>query len=216
MGGTHVALMAAALAFGTTVIENAAREPEVVDLAECLNKMGAKIRGAGTPRIEIEGVARLGGTRHEVLPDRIETGTYAMAVAMTGGDVILKDTRAELLHAALDVLATTGAEVTQVEGGILQAIGWTLKERVRFDATRITSRDWTSYPVLTFAEVPELDVRVVDRPGTPPLGAGECSLGPTAAAIANAIADAAGVRLRDLPLTPDVVRAAVARRAERT
>ncbi len=108
VGGTHVALMAAALAYGTTVIENAAREPEVVDLAECLNKMGAKIRGAGTPRIEIEGVARLGGARHAVLPDRIETGTYAMAVAMAGGDVILKDTRADLLHSALDVLSTTG------------------------------------------------------------------------------------------------------------
>ena len=103
VGGTHVALMAAALAYGTTVIENAAREPEVVDLAECLNKMGAKIRGAGTPHIEIEGVARLNGARHAVLPDRIETGTYAMAVAMAGGDVVLKDTRADLLHAALHV-----------------------------------------------------------------------------------------------------------------
>ena len=90
VGGTHVALMAAALAYGTTVIENAAREPEVVDLAECLNKMGAQIRGAGTPRIEIEGVARLDGARHAVLPDRIETGTYAMAVAMAGGDVVLE------------------------------------------------------------------------------------------------------------------------------
>src|SRR5207244_3389866 len=113
VGGTHVALMAASLAYGTTVIENAAREPEVVDLAECLNKMGAKIRGAGTPRIEIEGVARLNGARHAVLPDRIETGTYAMAVAMAGGDVVLKDTRAELLHSALDVLSTTGAEISQ-------------------------------------------------------------------------------------------------------
>src|SRR6195952_387142 len=112
VGGTHVALMAAALAYGTTVIENAAREPEVVDLAECLNKMGAKIRGAGTPRIEIEGVARLNGARHAVLPDRIETGTYAMAVAMAGGDVVLKDTRADLLHSALDVLSTTGAEIS--------------------------------------------------------------------------------------------------------
>ncbi len=73
VGGTHVALMAAALAYGTSVIDNAAREPEVVDLADCLNKMGARIKGAGTPRIEIEGVARLNGARHEVLPDRIET-----------------------------------------------------------------------------------------------------------------------------------------------
>src|ERR1700751_3938611 len=81
VGGTHTAVMAAALANGTTVIENAAREPEITDLADCLNKMGARISGAGTPRIVIEGVAKLRGARHAVLPDRIETGTYAMAVA---------------------------------------------------------------------------------------------------------------------------------------
>ncbi len=136
VGGTHVALMAAALAYGTTVIENAAREPEVVDLAECLVKMGARIRGAGTPRIEIEGVARLNGARHEVLPDRIETGTYAMAVAMTGGDVILENTRADLLHAALDILATTGAEITQVPDGI----------RVRRNGGGIAAVDVTTDP----------------------------------------------------------------------
>src|SRR4029078_12426415 len=89
VSGTHVALMAATLAKGTTVITNAACEPEILDVADCLNKMGAKISGAGTPRIVIEGVARLGGARHPVLPDRIETGTYAMAVAMSGGDVQL-------------------------------------------------------------------------------------------------------------------------------
>ena len=83
VGGTHTALMAAALARGTTVIENAAREPEIGDVADCLNKMGAKISGAGSSRIVVEGVARLHGARHSVLPDRIETGTYAMAVAMT-------------------------------------------------------------------------------------------------------------------------------------
>src|SRR5437763_11260098 len=83
VGGTHTALMAASLARGTTVVENAAREPEVKDLADCLVKMGAKIGGAGTSRIVVEGVARLGGVRHRVIPDRIETGTYAMAVAMT-------------------------------------------------------------------------------------------------------------------------------------
>ena len=112
VGGTHVALMAAALANGSTLIENAAREPEVVDLADCLTKMGARIEGAGTPRITIEGVSRLHGARHTVLPDRIETGTYAMAAAMVGGDVTLENTRADLLHSALDVLTTTGAEIT--------------------------------------------------------------------------------------------------------
>src|SRR5215203_3138455 len=102
VGGTHTALMAASLASGESVIENAAREPEVVDLADCLIKMGAKISGAGSSRIVIEGVSRLNGARHPVLPDRIETGTYAMAVAMTGGDVLFEGARPELLQSALD------------------------------------------------------------------------------------------------------------------
>ncbi len=118
VGGTHTALMAAALAKGTTVIENAAREPEIGDVADCLNKMGAKITGAGTSRIEVEGVARLHGARHSVLPDRIETGTYAMAVAMTGGDVLLQNARPELLQAALDVLAQSGVTITPTNEGI--------------------------------------------------------------------------------------------------
>ncbi len=118
VGGTHTALMAAALANGTTVIENAAREPEIGDVADCLNKMGAKITGAGTSQIVVEGVARLHGARHSVLPDRIETGTYAMAVAMAGGDVLLQNARPGLLQAALDVLAQTGASVTPTNEGI--------------------------------------------------------------------------------------------------
>ena len=118
VGGTHTALMAASLANGTTVIENAAQEPEIGDVADCLNKMGAKISGAGTSRIVVEGVSKLHGARHAVLPDRIETGTYAMAVAMTGGDVLLQNARPELLQAALDVLAKTGATVTPTNEGI--------------------------------------------------------------------------------------------------
>jgi len=118
VGGTHTALMAASLARGTTVIENAAREPEISDVADCLNKMGAKITGAGTSRIVVEGVARLGGARHTVLPDRIETGTYAMAVAMTGGEVTLQNARPELLQAALDVLTQAGVTITPTNEGI--------------------------------------------------------------------------------------------------
>jgi UDP-N-acetylglucosamine 1-carboxyvinyltransferase len=118
VSGTHTAMMAAALANGTTVIENAAREPEIRDVADCLNKMGAKISGAGTKRIVIEGVPRLTGARHFVLPDRIETGTYAMAVAMVGGDVMLEGARPELLQAALDVLAEAGVETTATNAGI--------------------------------------------------------------------------------------------------
>jgi UDP-N-acetylglucosamine 1-carboxyvinyltransferase len=118
VGGTHTALMAAALARGTTVIENAAREPEIADVAACLNKMGAKIAGAGTSRIVVEGVPKLAGARHRVLPDRIETGTYAMAVAMTGGNVLLENTRADLLQAALDVLVQAGVEITPTNTGV--------------------------------------------------------------------------------------------------
>src|SRR6195256_1129129 len=118
VGGTHTAIMAASLARGTTVIENAAREPEITDVADCLNKMGAKITGAGSPRIVIEGVAKLGGARDRVLPDRIETGTYAMAVAMTGGDVMLENARAELLQSGLDVLAKVGLEYNETNRGI--------------------------------------------------------------------------------------------------
>jgi UDP-N-acetylglucosamine 1-carboxyvinyltransferase len=118
VGGTHVAMMAASLANGTTVIENAACEPEVGDVAACLVKMGAKISGAGTPRIVVEGVPRLSGARHTVLPDRIETGTYAMAVAMAGGDVLLEGARPELLQAAFDVIAQAGATVVPTNSGV--------------------------------------------------------------------------------------------------
>jgi UDP-N-acetylglucosamine 1-carboxyvinyltransferase len=118
VGGTHIALMAAAMARGTTEIENAAQEPEVGDLADCLTKMGAKISGAGTSKIIVEGVDKLHGATHSVLPDRIETGTYAMAVAMTGGDVLLQNARPELLQAALDVIAQAGATVTPTNEGI--------------------------------------------------------------------------------------------------
>ena len=118
VSGTHVAMMAATLAAGNTVISNAACEPEIVDVADCLNKMGARISGAGTSRITVEGVRRLHGARHTVLPDRIETGTYAMAVAMTGGEVLLKGARPELLQSALDVLTEAGAVVTPNNEGI--------------------------------------------------------------------------------------------------
>src|SRR5260221_9226031 len=112
VSGTHVAVMAATLAKGTTVITNAACEPEVADVADCLNKMGARVSGAGTPRIVVEGVSKLHGARHTVLPDRIETGTYAMAVAMTGGDVQLAGARPQLLPLAVGNLIQAGAGVS--------------------------------------------------------------------------------------------------------
>ncbi|MGE0279365.1 MAG: UDP-N-acetylglucosamine 1-carboxyvinyltransferase [Rhizobiaceae bacterium] len=118
VGATHVLMMAASLARGETVLENAAREPEIVNLADCLNAMGAKIAGAGTSTITIQGVDSLSGARHRVIPDRIETGTYAMAVAMTGGDVLLEHARPDLLENALDVIRQTGAEITELNEGI--------------------------------------------------------------------------------------------------
>jgi UDP-N-acetylglucosamine 1-carboxyvinyltransferase len=109
--GTENLMMAAALADGETVIDNAAREPEVVDLARCLNAMGARVRGAGTDRIVVDGVERLHGARHHVLPDRIETGTFLVAAAACGGDVQLTGAAPDTLDAVLDKLREAGAQV---------------------------------------------------------------------------------------------------------
>jgi UDP-N-acetylglucosamine 1-carboxyvinyltransferase len=118
--GTENLMMAAALAEGTTIIENAAREPEVVDLANFMNKMGAKVQGAGSDIIEIEGVASLSGAglHYDILPDRIETGTYLVAAAMTAGRVRLKNTRPDLLDAVLVKLRQAGASITAGEDWI--------------------------------------------------------------------------------------------------
>lgn len=113
--GTENLMMAATLAKGITVIENAAREPEVADLADCLNRMGARVSGAGTDTLVIEGVERLYGIDYTVLPDRIETGTYLVAAAIAGGRVKVKDTRPELLEAVLLKLEEAGAEVSTGE-----------------------------------------------------------------------------------------------------
>ena len=118
VGATHTILMAASLARGTTIIENAAQEPEITNVAECLVAMGAKISGIGTRTLTVEGVERLHGATVEVIPDRIETGTFAMAAAMTGGDVLLKGARPEHLQAALDILAQTGAELSTEANGL--------------------------------------------------------------------------------------------------
>jgi UDP-N-acetylglucosamine 1-carboxyvinyltransferase len=141
VGGTHTALMAAATAHGTSVIRNAAREPEVKDLADCLNKMGARIHGAGSSTIEVTGVARLNGARHSVLPDRIEAGTYATAVAMTGGDVLLEGVRPDLFQEALDALTAAGATVTSDNSGV----------RVRRNGAGISAVDVATAPFPGFA-----------------------------------------------------------------
>ncbi|WP_306519821.1 UDP-N-acetylglucosamine 1-carboxyvinyltransferase [Rheinheimera sp.] len=126
--GTENLLMAAVLADGVTIIENAAREPEVVDLAKYLVAMGAKISGAGSTTIKVEGVERLTGAKHSVLPDRIETGTFLVAAAVTGGDVTCRNTDPTELEVVLEKLREAGAEVTTGEDWIrLNMTGRTLK-----------------------------------------------------------------------------------------
>ncbi len=154
VGGTHTAVMAASLADGTSVIENAAREPEIKDVADCLNKMGAKIVGAGTSQIVIEGVAKLNGARHRVLPDRIETGTYAMAVAMTGGDVMLENARAELLQEGLNVLASAGLEYNETNRGLRVA-----RNGAGITAVEVTTAPFPGFPTDLQAQLMALMTR---------------------------------------------------------
>ena len=118
VGATEHALLAAVLADGETVLRNAACEPEIGDLADCLNKMGAKVSGIGTSTLRIEGVSRLGGAQHAVIPDRIETGTYALAAAMAGGEVRLTNTRADLIDALLDKMIEAGVEIVRHGDGV--------------------------------------------------------------------------------------------------
>lgn len=117
--GTENLMMAACLAEGTTVIENAAREPEVVDLAHCLTAMGANIEGAGSDTITIEGVSALAGAEHRIMPDRIETGTFLVAAAATGGSVRLRNTSARLLEAVVEKLREAGAKITAEDDAIV-------------------------------------------------------------------------------------------------
>lgn len=118
VGATENVMMAAALAKGTSVLENVAKEPEIVDLATCLNAMGAKIEGAGTSTLTITGVDRLHGTTHEVMPDRVEAISYAAAAMITGGDISLAGARASDMAAAIEALRDAGGVVTEEEGGL--------------------------------------------------------------------------------------------------
>jgi UDP-N-acetylglucosamine 1-carboxyvinyltransferase len=138
--GTENLMMAASLASGTTLLENAAKEPEVVDLANCLNKMGADIKGAGTDVITIEGVEKLSGTTHNIICDRIEAGTYLVAAAMTGGEVRLNNVQADLLDAVIDKLREAGAEVT-VDGESI-----TVKSSGKLKAVNIRTAPHPAFP----------------------------------------------------------------------
>jgi UDP-N-acetylglucosamine 1-carboxyvinyltransferase len=141
VGATHTALMAASLARGETVIENAAREPEIGDVAECLAKMGARIEGIGTSTLRIDGVSRLEGAVHTVLPDRIETGTYAFAAAAAGGDVELQGARKSLLEAAFSALEQTGVDITETVSGIRIK-----RDGVALEPIRIETQPFPGFP----------------------------------------------------------------------
>jgi UDP-N-acetylglucosamine 1-carboxyvinyltransferase len=138
--GTENLMMAATLASGATVLDNAAREPEVVDLADCLNAMGARITGAGTDRIVIEGVSRLSGATHAIMPDRIETGTFLVAAAATGGDVALTGARPDTLGAVLDKLAEAGVAAT-IDGSTIR-----IKRNGRLKSVSMRTAPYPGFP----------------------------------------------------------------------
>ncbi len=150
--GTENFLMAASLAEGETVLENAAQEPEITDLAEMLIKMGAKIEGHGTSRIRIQGVERLHGCTHRVVSDRIEAGTFLCAVAATGGDVLLRHARADHLDAVIDKLRDAGAEVTPVPEGIR------IKSQGRLTAQSFRTTEYPGFPTDMQAQFMALNV----------------------------------------------------------
>lgn len=141
VGATEHAMLTAVLAQGETVLANAACEPEIDDLAQCLNKMGARVEGAGTPVIRITGVPRLSGTTHAVISDRIEAGTYAVAAAMAGGEVRLTNTRADLIEALLLKLEEAGAGVERTDDGVI----------IRRDGGRLKAVDIETAPYPGFA-----------------------------------------------------------------
>jgi CO/xanthine dehydrogenase Mo-binding subunit len=161
----------------------------------------AEAAGWGTPAAEGTGRG-IGFARYK------DKGAYCAVVADVEAE---QEIRVRRLTVAVDVglVVNPDGVRNQIEGGATQAASWTLKERVRFDRRRITSDDWESYPILRFSEAPEISVELVEDPGLPSVGAGEAAQGPTAAAIANALAAAIGVRVRDLPLTPEAVVAAI-------
>ena len=154
VGATHAAMMAATLAKGETVIENAAREPEIVDLAACLTKMGARIAGAGTRTIHIDGVGRLTAARHSVMADRIETGTYAMAATLTGGDVFLEGASPTILEKPLEVLAEVGAEITATNNGI-----WVTRNGDSIAPVAVTTEPFPGFPTDLQAQLMALVTR---------------------------------------------------------
>jgi UDP-N-acetylglucosamine 1-carboxyvinyltransferase len=148
VGATEHLLMAAALAEGESVLINAAREPEIVDLAACLNAMGAQIEGAGGDRLTVRGVAKLHGARHIVIPDRIETGTYLMAVAAAGGEVLLGGARIDHIEAVVRLLENADIRIREVEGGLLVR-----RSTGRIDGVDVMTEPYPGFPTDLQAQV---------------------------------------------------------------
>jgi UDP-N-acetylglucosamine 1-carboxyvinyltransferase len=151
--GTENLLMAATLAQGTTVLDNAAQEPEVVDLARCLVAMGARISGAGTSRIVIEGVPALSAATHRIMPDRIETGTFLAAVAASGGDAILRGAHAGTLDAVIERLRAAGADITVQDGNLR------VRRQLPLRAVRLTTEPYPGFPTDMQAQMMALAAR---------------------------------------------------------
>ena len=131
---------------------------------------------------------------------------WSLTCMLTGKAAIIHLERAVIAADAGQVINPDGLS-NQLEGGFIQSASWTLKEQVNFNQDGITSRDWDSYPILRFPEIPKVEVVLINRPGAPTLGSGEATQGPTGAAIANAVFDAVGVRLREIPFTPERLKA---------
>jgi UDP-N-acetylglucosamine 1-carboxyvinyltransferase len=148
VGATENLLMAASLAAGETVMKNAAREPEVCDLARCLVAMGARIEGIGTDTLTIQGVTSLHAASHSVVPDRIETGTYAIAAAITGGDVTLSKTRLELIEALAQVLQRCGVDLTETDSGIKVSAN-----KGRLQSVDVTTEPYPGFPTDMQAQI---------------------------------------------------------------
>jgi CO/xanthine dehydrogenase Mo-binding subunit len=176
------------------VIELAAQKSEWKPNAKGDSKNN-EIRGRGFAFAQYKNLAAYCAVVADVTVDR-RTGAVRVTRAVAAVDAGL--------------IINPDGVINQIEGGIIQSASWTLKEQVKFDRQRVTTRSWADYPILTFPEVPAVDVHLINMPNERPLGTGEGSQGPAVAAIANAIANATGKRLRDLPFTPDKIKAALA------
>jgi nicotinate dehydrogenase subunit B len=210
--GAHVNVFAIESAMDD-LAQLAGRDPLEFRLAHLDDERGREVLRAATERAGWRDRRSESGRGMGLAYARYKNSAcYAAVVVEVAVDDDTAEVRLERAVIAADagqVVDPTGL-TNQLEGGLVQSASWTLRERVSFDRTRVTSLDWEAYPILTFAEVPEIETVLVDRPGQPFLGSGEATQGPTAGAIANAIRAATGVRVRDLPITPERLRRAAA------